>query len=411
MSWAVVDLGFGDAGKGTVTDFLVRRYGVPLVVRFNGGAQAGHNVVTPDGRHHTFAQFGAGSFVPGVRTLLGPAFVLHPLGMVVEAEHLAQQGVHDALPRTAVDRRARVISPFQQAANHHRERLRGAAAHGSCGVGVGECVGDSLCHDDTILAADLRDAPRLRRLLEHQRERKAHELRSLGGELPAIFDDPGLIERVVDLWVDLGGRLELVPDSRAVVDSCEQVVFEGAQGVLLDEWWGFHPHTTWSDCTFANAEALTDRPLHRLGVLRSFGVRHGPGPFPGEGSARPDELHNTTGTWQGPVRHGAFDRVLFRYALQVLGRVDSIALTWLDRCASGLQVERIGGLTHLDPGHRTDLQHRERLGSWLQEAGLELEPGPIAPWVDAQIPVSIESYGPRARDKRVIRASTLEGTC
>ena len=66
----VVDLGFGDAGKGTLTDHLVRARDAHTVVRFNGGAQAGHNGVTPDGRHHTFAQFGAGSFVEGLRTWL-----------------------------------------------------------------------------------------------------------------------------------------------------------------------------------------------------------------------------------------------------------------------------------------------------------------------------------------------------
>ena len=84
-AWAVVDLGFGDGGKGTLTDFLVRDRGAGLVVRFNGGAQAGHNVVCPDGRHHTFAQFCAGSFVPGVLGLLGPEFLLHPLGMAVDS--------------------------------------------------------------------------------------------------------------------------------------------------------------------------------------------------------------------------------------------------------------------------------------------------------------------------------------
>ena len=93
----VVDLGFGDAGKGTVVDYLVRSRGAGLVVRFHGGAQAGHNVVLADGRHHTFAQLGAGSFVPGVRTFLAAPFVLHPTALCVEARILAQKGVTDPL--------------------------------------------------------------------------------------------------------------------------------------------------------------------------------------------------------------------------------------------------------------------------------------------------------------------------
>ncbi|HMB55126.1 MAG TPA: adenylosuccinate synthetase, partial [Thermoanaerobaculia bacterium] len=89
----VVDLGFGDAGKGLLTDHLVRETGATLVVRYNGGAQAGHNVVTAGGRHHTFAQLGSGSFVAGTRTLLGPRVVVHPTALLLEAEALAGRGV------------------------------------------------------------------------------------------------------------------------------------------------------------------------------------------------------------------------------------------------------------------------------------------------------------------------------
>ena len=67
-AYIVVDLGFGDSGKGLLTDFLVRHLEADVVVRYNGGAQAGHNVVTPDGRHHTFSQFGSGAFNPHVKT-------------------------------------------------------------------------------------------------------------------------------------------------------------------------------------------------------------------------------------------------------------------------------------------------------------------------------------------------------
>ena len=401
MNVAVVDLGFGDAGKGTITDFLVRHLGAERVVRFNGGAQAGHNVVTPDGRHHTFSQFGAGSFVPGVLTLLGPDFLLHPLGMAVEAEHLAQVGVHDIWQRTFVDAQARVITPLQQATNHWRELQRGAAAHGSCGVGVGECVADSLRHDDTIRAADLSRPARLRRLLKRQHERHREAILTTGTALPGIFDDPELIDRVLEVWADLGRRIQLL---EAVADNLPEtgVVFEGAQGVLLDEWWGFHPHTTWSDCTFGGVEALTVAPFHRLGVLRSFGVRHGPGPFPGEGAVTLPEHHNAEGRWQGPVRTGAFDAVLLRYALQVCGGVDSIALTHLDRLEHGPVVTAIGGKGRLEPGERCDLEGRAALTAWLLSAEVEVAVCSVAEVVREAAPVSIESRGERATEKVVV---------
>ena len=260
----VVDLGFGDAGKGLVTDWLVRRDGAGLVVRYNGGAQAGHNVVTPEGRHHTFAQVGAGAFVPGVRTWLAHPFVLHPTALLVEAEALRAQGVPDALERLGISERARVITPFHQALNRLRELARGEARHGSCGVGVGETVRDALDFpEDTLRAGDLRDVPRLSRVLARVRERKREEARALA--LPdsepvrrerALLDTDG----VSDAWAERAARVapRVREDGQlgAWMRATRATVFEGAQGVLLDEDWGFHPFTTWSRCTLANALAL-----------------------------------------------------------------------------------------------------------------------------------------------------------
>ena len=99
MFVALVDLGFGDAGKGKFVDAWVRTSGAHTVVRFNGGAQAGHNVVLPDGRHHTFSQWGAGSFVPGVATVLAAPVVVHPGALHQEAQALARVGIGDAWQR------------------------------------------------------------------------------------------------------------------------------------------------------------------------------------------------------------------------------------------------------------------------------------------------------------------------
>src|SRR5690349_11063425 len=100
-----------------MVDYLVRRCESDLVVRFNGGPQAGHNVVLPDGPHHTFAQFGSGSFVPGVRTLLTRFVLIEPYAMLNEAKHLESLGVPDVMRRTFIDERCLVITPPQQIAN------------------------------------------------------------------------------------------------------------------------------------------------------------------------------------------------------------------------------------------------------------------------------------------------------
>jgi len=413
-AWIVVDLGFGDAGKGSVVDFLVRNTGARLVVRFNGGAQAGHNVVCADGRHHTFSQLGAGSFVPGVRTLLGPDFLLHPGGLLVEAAAFGQ----DALSRLMVDAQARVITPYQQAAGRARERGRGARAHGTCGVGVGECVRDALAgHPDTIRATELRSPRTVLEKLTSQRERKRRELDFSEGQGQgegaagegaagegAVFALP--VDRVARDLLDLGRRLRVVPDSREIVARYRRVVFEGAQGVLLDEDWGFHPHTTWSDCTFRKALALLDgREAFRLGLTRSYAVRHGPGPFPTAGSVHIPEPHNGDLGWQGTFRTGLLDTVLLRYAARVLGGLDGVGLTWLDTDPGRACVAYRDGprtVSDLDPGPPGDLAHRQRLGARL--AGVE----PIVEAVDTRaavatalgVPVVLESHGPRAGDKR-----------
>lgn len=348
-AWLVVDAGFGDAGKGLVTDWLVRTTGASLVVRFNGGAQAGHNVVTADGRHHTFAQLGAGSFVPGVRTFLSSHVVVHPGALLAEAAALGRKGVADVLSRVRIGERARLVTPFHQAANRLRERARGAARHGSCGVGIGETVQDALAFPEEVVSAEcLYDSGSLREKLHGIRLRKAAELAPLRaltrGDDRAdrewrAFD----LEGVADAWIEQASPIAtlglVVSDdliSQWSRDSGD-VVYEGAQGVLLDEDVGFHPHTTWSRCTPANARELVARHSPGLepktiAVLRSHAVRHGAGPLPTEsrGLSSVVSEHNAHNDWQGAVRHGWFDAVLARYALAACGPVDALAITHLD---------------------------------------------------------------------------------
>lgn len=334
-AFVVVDLAFGDCGKGLLTDFLVRHTGARMVVRYNGGAQAGHNVVAPDGRHHTFAQFGAGTLVPGVGTFLSRHMVVHPTALFLEEAHLRSIGVTDALERLRVSEHALIVTPYHQAAGRLRELARGAARHGSCGVGVGETVAHAIAApDEAIRAGDLRDVTRLRRKLERVRERLYAEVAALDGADLAIFERPD----IADQWLAASARMApLIADDASWVRAASDVVFEGAQGVLLDELQGFHPYTTWSRCTTAPAmellsECIPDAEVRRIGVLRTYAVRHGPGPFPTESSDLPATPadHNRANEWQGEVRRGWFDAVLARYAVRVAGEIDALAVTHLD---------------------------------------------------------------------------------
>jgi adenylosuccinate synthase len=346
---AIVDLGFGDAGKGLVTDYLTRSLGARLVVRFNGGAQAGHNVVTPDGRHHTFSQLGSGTFAPGVRTHLSRHFVLHPTAMLEEARVLAAKGQADALERTTVDGEALVVTPFHQAAGRLRELAR-HERHGSCGVGVGEVMRDATDHAlDAVRVRDLMEPRLLAARLERARQRIHAAMVDAGCESIEgsaaqrewhLLLDRAFVAAFIDATRPLLGRITVASDEIVgdAIRRGERVLFEGAQGVLLDEAWGFHPYTTWSRCTFANVDELLGAsgigsPAVRIGVARAYAHRHGPGPLPTESAQlRADlaEPHNVDGPWQGPFRAGWPDLVLARYARRACGHVDALALTHID---------------------------------------------------------------------------------
>ena len=413
-AFVVTGLGFGDCGKGTVTDALTRRFKARLVVRFNGGAQAGHNVVLPDGRHHTFAQFGAGSFVEGVRTHLSAHVVVHPTALAVEANYLARAKVPDALSRLTVDPRCLVTTPFHQAAGRSRER---AAKHGTCGVGVGETVRDALAYpDDALRMGALSSAKnqleRIRvRLLASLPEDVEHD-----GDW-ALLHDPTLAQR----WLDAVPLVRLMNDEEvAQAHRDDNLVFEGAQGILLDEHHGFHPHTTWSTCTARNALhwlRASPHQVERVGVLRSTLTRHGAGPLPSESpelAAQLPEPHNSNEGWQGAFRVGWFDAALLRYAMAANGGVDWLAVTHVDRrqarFVEGYDFE-VKPLTAPE-GSPARLEQQTALTRRLWVAKPALAPipdGDFAAWVEQTLgaPVALTSTGPTHADKQWRRSPTL----
>jgi adenylosuccinate synthase len=348
-AFIVVDLGFGDAGKGLLTDYLARHFNAGVVVRYNGGAQAGHNVIAPDGRQHTFSQFGSATFIPGVKTYLSSHVVVHPTALLVEGDILVAKGVRDAFSRIRISEQALIITPFHQAANHIREIARGEGRHGSCGVGVGEAVEDSQLNGaDSVLAGDLSDPARLRFKLNAIREQKRAQLIELYQEKKseaALAREWQIFERedVIDTWIATLARVSklglVAPDALLGhwLNQAEAAVFEGAQGILLDAEAGFHPFTTWSRCTAENALELIQAlapgsSISKIGVMRCYAVRHGPGPLPTETDAFAALVreHNQYNEWQGQVRYGWWDAVLARYALDVAGKLDALAVTHLD---------------------------------------------------------------------------------
>lgn len=409
----VVDLGFGDAGKGTMVDALARKHDAKMVVRFNGGAQAAHNVVLSDGRHHTFSQFGSAMLIPGVQTVLSRFMFVDPLAMEREAEVLASKcRVHDAFARTVVDGRALVITRYAFAMNRLREYARGSGRHGSCGIGVGETAAYAANpHHEPLQVQDLISGIVVETKLEVQRIFFKCALAEIYEKPP---EDPGM-RKLYDLFFSrlsssthaseltrAGFRMNVrrhLSENAGLTDIAAHkgtVIFEGAQGVLIDEWHGFHPYTTWSTCTDRNAMTLLDEcgypgNVKKFGVLRAYTVRHGVGPFPSQDASYVDglaEWHNVYNPWQQNMRAGYFDGILHRYAHNVCtSKFDGLMVSHLDTVAQWDEQVTVSGYTgreevvklrefgrvedggilrdlYADPNRR-DLVYQEKLGGVL----------------------------------------------
>lgn len=442
-SFLLAGLGFGDESKGSITDWLTRQHKAHTVIRYNSGPQAAHNVVTDDGRHHTFAQFGSGTFA-GARTHLSRFMLVNPIALLNEGRHLQSEGVPDAFDRVTIEEDALVINPFQIAANRIREMLR-TNRHGSCGMGVGEAVSDSLRDGlNTIRVKDLANPEVLRSKLTLSQTVKGAEfsatVRDVLWDGPSaafnsmrreafVLCDPNLVDDLVEVYADFAKLIRIVDASFLddLLHSEVTTIFEGAQGMLLDKDFGFHPHTTWADLSFRNAHTLLeghdDIETTRIGIIRAHMSRHGAGPFLTEDKTlRHPTDHNSRNEWQENFRVGYFDAPIVRYALKSINstapidkQVDSLALTHLDLveqfpkvCNEYRAMEQPDRFTWAAPDSEERLVQQEDHGKrWLaatpvyenvrsSEEMIEFVHNEICETVG----VDIVSFGPKPSDKR-----------
>lgn len=253
----VFGLGFGDEGKGSIVDSLVRKYEAVAVVRYNGGPQAAHHVVDAD-RIHCFSQFGSGTLTPDVKTHLSGGMLVKPQSLLVEAERLQQIGVSDALQRITISPECFLVTPLHALVGQMLEASRGMDAHGSVGMGVGQACFDRLAKPQTALQIrDLLDGTNLKSKIT------AHYLSKLE-QATSILEENASSEEVVSIFETFLARMsstQLLEEYQQFVGLLagsfhsdevilEQlshqgtVILEGAQGVLLDPRVGFQPHVT-----------------------------------------------------------------------------------------------------------------------------------------------------------------------
>jgi adenylosuccinate synthase len=328
----VVGMQWGDEGKGKVVDVLTPH--VNVVVRYQGGNNAGHTVVV--GREkYVLHSIPSGILHPGCRCVIGCGVVVDPGSLIEEMEALVQRGViFDG--NLFISKNAHLIMPYHPALDRASEAKLGPRRIGTTGRGVGPAYVDKAARVG-IRMADLLDVKLFREKLELNVAQKNRLLRD-------IYDAQTFtVEEILNPYLRYAGWLApYITDTALLlhrwIESGYSVLFEGAQGTMLDIDHGTYPYITSSSTTAGGAATGTGVPPTRiqgvLGVCKAYTTRVGAGPFPTEITgllaeeirARGNEYGATTGR---PRRCGWFDAVVARYAARING-LDAVALTKLD---------------------------------------------------------------------------------
>jgi len=327
----VIGIGFGDEGKGLVTDYLVSKETVKtLVVRFSGGHQAGHTVSKKRAGKlaytHVHSQTGSGS-LSGADTFYSRYCTFYPLSFVREYNSIANN--MSMRPFVFVDPIAPITTVYDVAYNRVKEKIN---KHGSCGVGFAATVKRhekcKLYFQDiffeSVFNTKLKLVEDYYRVLCESEEIPYYLMEeeiSVGGKEVEYYEAVDIIRA---MSVGDSGSV-YARSERDAFAGYEKVVFEGSQGVMLDMEWGFFPNVTMSHTTTRNAMEIIARnglPQPEVFyVTRSYATRHGNGRLHNE-DMQPallreiSEETNTFNDWQGGLRRGILDAETLRYAIQ-----------------------------------------------------------------------------------------------
>jgi adenylosuccinate synthase len=421
---AAVGAQWGDEGKGKIVDWLA--LSVDLVVRFQGGNNAGHTLVV-DGEKSVFHLVPSGVLQPGTVNLIGPGVVVDPRVLLRELDELTAKGVLKDPARVRVSGRAHVILDWHIALDKARDEARAEAAIGTTGRGIGPAYEDKVARRG-IRVADLLDAAALRRAVDRLAKEKNFELVELHGWPP--IDPEALFEEYLELGCRLGPYVDHT--SRILEQALragKNVLFEGAQGALLDVDHGTYPYVTSSNCVAGavctGAGVGPTRIDGVLGITKAYTTRVGGGPFPSEDTGPRGEWLGERGVEFGATtgrkrRCGWLDLVVLRDSAIVSG-FTSLAMNKLD-VLSGLdeipvvKAYRIDGkltqdfpmtleeLARAEPVYEVLPGWREGLTGLRDYAAL---PGNARRYVEhvegrLEVPVDLISVGP-GRDETIAR--------
>ncbi|MCG3180732.1 MAG: Adenylosuccinate synthetase [Phycisphaerae bacterium] len=340
----VVGLQWGDEGKGKIVDVLCPRF--DYVVRYGGGANAGHTVII-EGEKFALHLLPSGVLSPHCVSVIGNGVVVDPAVLLTEMKGLADRGRAVEPGRLRISRSAHVVMPWHKQQDALSEAAAGAAQKiGTTVRGIGPCYADKAARTWAIRVGDLLDAKGLSEKIARACDAKNRIFAALyASAAPKALDATAIAAEYADYGRQLASYID---DTTWLLNRAlaadKRILFEGAQGSLLDVDLGTYPFVTSSNSTSCGIPAGAGVPAravrHTVGIVKAYTTRVGTGPFPSE---QDNEIGNTIrergheyGTTTGrPRRCGWFDAVAARYSIAVNG-VDELAIMLLD-VLSGLK--------------------------------------------------------------------------
>ncbi|QNK81412.1 adenylosuccinate synthase [Nakamurella sp. PAMC28650] len=370
---------WGDEGKGKATDLYGER--VQWVVRYQGGNNAGHTVVLPDGQKFAIRLIPSGILTPGIKNVIGNGVVVNPEALLEELSGLEERGVDTSGLYISAD--AHLVMPYHIAIDKVSERYLGKAKIGTTGRGIGPAYQDKAARLG-VRVQDLLDPSILTQKVEAALDFKNQILVKVYNR--KALDAVKIVEDALEMVESFKHR---IADTRLLLDQAirrgEHVLMEGSQGTLLDVDHGTYPYVTSSNPTAGGAAVGTGigpgKITTVMGILKAYTTRVGSGPFPTELHDQWGEYLRKTGGEIGvntgrPRRCGWFDAVIARYATRVNGITDFF-LTKLDVLSSLEQVPicvayDVDGVRHDEmPLTQTDFHHAtpiyENMPGWFED--------------------------------------------
>ena len=342
-AFIVLGAQWGDEGKGKMTDYLAEEANV--VVRFQGGNNAGHTVVVGD-KEYKLHLIPSGILYEDKLNVIGNGVVVDPKALFEEIDYLEGVGVKVTLEKLIISDRAQLIMPYHKVLDKLKEQARGKNDIGTTGKGIGPCYTDKFERCGIRVCDLMHEDVFTEKLKENIEMKNAYITKVLGGE-PVSFDE------ILKEYLEFAKKLRPFVQDTSVrvyndIKADKTVLFEGAQGMLLDIDYGTYPYVTSSNTTaggVANGVGIGPNMItNAVGITKAYTTRVGKGPFP-------TELLDETGDWIREKGHeygvttgrsrrcGWLDLVIVKTACRVSG-LTSLAVTKIDTLA-GLDKLRV----------------------------------------------------------------------